>query len=153
MSITKLDLFGPVTPESAVPIVVAKTEKPLVNGWHSALNWLGTDVLFFGFWCETCHQRSVTPHLKDVGTTYPVVVRHCGREERITIGELLAANLPTVRTEPHHYRAAGVITIGGTNLMPVGDFGDNSKDDVYNGTNAGPKDTEDQRAQLDGMLF
>ena len=150
MSITKLNLFGPVTPESDAPIVLATADKQQHEGWHRALDWSATDVLFFGFWCAKCHQRCVTPLLKDVGRAYVCVVRHCGREERVTIGELLAANLPTVRTEPSHYKDVNVI--GNTRVMPVGDFGDD--DGIkYNGVNAGPKDTDNPEAQLDGMLF
>ena len=151
MSITKLNLFGPVTAESDAPIVLAKADQPQCEGWHRALDWSATDVLFFGFWCAKCHQRCVTPILKDVGRAYVCVVRHCGREERVTIGELLAANLPTVRTEPAHHRAAGMITVGNTNLMPVGDEDNNGV--KYDGVNAGPKDTDEPQAQLDGMLF
>lgn len=151
--ITKLNLFGPVTSENDAPIVVAKADKPQIAGWHKCLDWSATDVLFFGFWCEKCHHRSNTPLLKDIGKAYLCVVRHCGREERVTIGELLTANLPTVRVEPSHLIKNGVLTVGKTQLLPVGDFGDSGKDDVYNGTNAGPKETENPEAQLDGCLF
>lgn len=144
--ITKLNLFGPAAVETEAPIVVAQAEKPQVNGWHAALDWSGTAVVFFGFWCEKCHNRCNTPLLRDVGKSYVCIVRHCGREERITIGELLAANLPTARTEPHH-------ATGGNNMIPVGDFGDGDSGITYSGTNAGPKETENPDAQLDGMLF
>jgi hypothetical protein len=129
------------------------TAKIQYDGWHKALDWTASDVLFLGFYCEKCHQRTVTPLLKDIGRAYPCLVRHCGREERVTVGELLNANLPTVRTEPHHLVSSGVITINGNNLMPVGDFGDGDSGIKYDGQNAGPKETEDPNAQLDGQLF
>ena len=141
------DLFSVPKPS----IITTQAQPQQHEGWHAALNWSGTEKVFFGFYCEKCHVRCDTPLLKDVGTAYKVTVRHCGREERVTIAELMAANLPTVRTEPHHHK--GVSSFGDNRVMQVGDFGDGDSGTTYNGANAGPKDTDNPEAQLDGMLF
>ena len=151
--ILKLDLFGPVTREETLPIVVAQAEKPQIAGWHKALDWTGTEVMFFGFWCQKCGQRFNTPLLKDVGRSYKCALRHCGKEDTVTISELMAANLPTARTEPNHHQLSGVLNIKGNNVLSVGDFGGEDGEVRYDGVNAGPKETEDPQAQLDGMLF
>jgi hypothetical protein len=142
------DLFRTPTPSA---IITAQVPPQQHEGWHLALNWTGTDKMFFGFYCEKCHVRCNTPLLKDVGLAHKVVVRHCGRAESITIADLVAANLPTIRTEPHHHKDMN--TIGDTRVMQVGDWGGENEPEVYNGVNAGPRDTEDPRAQLDGQLF
>jgi len=94
------DLFGaPVE----TPIVTAPSKPASFTGWHAALNWIGTETAFFGLYCEKCQQHYKTPLLKDVGLSYKVTIRHCGHEESMTISELVAADLPTIRTEPHHH--------------------------------------------------
>jgi len=142
------DLFRTPTPS---PIITTTQEQPQREGWHAALNWQGTEKVFFGFFCEKCHVRCTTPLLKDIGTAYKAIVCHCGREESVTIAELMAANLPTVRTEPHHNK--GITAAGDMQMMQVGDWGNDNEPDSYNGVNAGPRETEDPHAQLDGMLF
>ncbi len=72
------DLFRARTP-SAINITQEPPQQH--EGWHVALNWAGTEKVFFGFYCEKCHVRCDTPLLRDVGVAYKVTVRHCGREE------------------------------------------------------------------------
>ena len=131
------DLFFSPTPS---PITTTTQKQQPHEGWHAALNWEGTEKVFFGFFCETCHMRCTTPLLKDIGRAYKTVVRHCGREETVTIAELMAANLPTVRTEPSHHK--GVTAVGDTQMMQVGDFGDGDDGIKYDGVNAGPEGSD-----------
>jgi hypothetical protein len=130
--ITTIDIFGPSQPfgptQSArnEPIVIAQTEQPELPGWVCCLDWSGTAKHFFTHYCEKCGAKHPTPLVKDVNSEYRMIVRHCGREESITMGELLDANLPTIRTEPWH---AGVIKVGDNKLVQVGNW-DTADDEI-----------------------
>jgi hypothetical protein len=110
-------------------IVLPEEPKPTPQGYFVATDWDGKKRVFYGFFCDICRTKFQTDLRENLKPSDVFKFFHCGSYCSITIRELDAANLQSVRTEPHH--ASGAMRYGDTTILPVGVGGDATTDGTF----------------------
>jgi hypothetical protein len=92
--------------------------KPIPSGLFVALDWSGKKRVFYGCLCATCGSKFQTDLRENLKLGDVFSFSHCGQHHSITIRELDALNLPSLRAEPSH--ASGARHYGNTTIIPTG---------------------------------